>query len=313
MSNIQITETNTRQPAKGFAITPSSVVRDPHLSLGARTLYTLIDSHQGVKGRQRLKIATLAGELGVSDRATSRYINELKAAGHLTTKATGRSLSFTVTNPSRRSKLTADSPAQVIPRPAKSGERDLPPVARLQSINPLSNKSINRLSQKNTVQSINAKACTHEIPTVTVEITETQNAAAKSGTDSLTLEQFRDLLPEQIRPRPETHLANTLAAALERGWTVQGLALAIKAEIPNPQAGPGLTVKILRQLSQRPPSEYSPPPAPKPRYDSATECEHGVLKVYGGCGYCREAREAEYETARQLVPQYDGDYDGPPF
>ena len=297
MSNIQITETNTRQPAKGFAITPSSVVRDPHLSLGARTLYTLIDSHQGVKGRQRLKIATLAGELGVSDRATSRYINELKAAGHLTTKATGRSLSFTVTNPSRRSKLTADSPAQVIPRPAKSGERDLPPVARLQSINPLSNK----------------KACTQEIPTITVEITETRNAAAKSGTDSLTLEQFRDLLPAQIRPRPETHLANTLAAALERGWTVQGLALAIKAEIPNPQAGPGLTVKILRQLSQRPPSEYSPPPAPKPRYDSATECEHGVLKVYGGCGYCREAREAEYETARQLVPQYDGDYDGPPF
>ena len=297
MSNIQITETNTRQPAKGFAIVPSSILRDPHLSLGARTLYTLIDSHQGVKGRQRLKIATLAGELGVSDRATSRYINELKAAGHLTTKATGRSLSFTVTNPSRRSKLTADSPAQVIPRPAKSGERDLPPVARLQSINPLSNK----------------KACTQEIPTITVEITETRNAAAKSGTDSLTLEQFRDLLPEQIRPRPETHLANTLAAALERGWTVQGLALAIKAEIPNPQAGPGLTVKILRQLSQRPPSEYSPPPAPKPRYDSATECEHGVLKVYGGCGYCREAREAEYETARQLVPQYDGDYDGPPF
>ena len=297
MSNIQITETNTRQPAKGFAITPSSVVRDPHLSLGARTLYTLIDSHQGVKGRQRLKIATLAGELGVSDRATSRYINELKAAGHLTTKATGRSLSFTVTNPSRRSKLTADSPAQVIPRPAKSGERDLPPVARLQSINPLSNK----------------KACTQEIPTITVEITETRNAAAKSGIDSLTLEQFRDLLPEQIRPRPETHLANTLAAALERGWTVQGLALAIKAEIPNPQAGPGLTVKILRQLSQRPPAEYSPPPAPKPRYDRATECEHGVLKVYGGCGYCREAREAEYETARQLVPQYDGDYDGPPF
>ena len=297
MSNIQITETNTRQPAKGFAIVPSSILRDPHLSLGAKALYGVIDSHQGDQSKQQLKIATLAGELGISDRTTRRYITELKAAGHLTTKVTMRSSVFTVINPSRRPKLTADSPAKVIPRSVISDRTTRSSVTGLKSINPLSNK----------------KACTQEIPTITVEITETRNAAAKSGTDSLTLEQFRDLLPEQIRPRPETHLANTLAAALERGWTVQGLALAIKAEIPNPQAGPGLTVKILRQLSQRPPAEYSPPPAPKPRYDRATECEHGVLKVYGGCGYCREAREAEYETARQLVPQYDGDYDGPPF
>ena len=293
MSNIQTIETNTRQPAKGFAITPSSVVRDPHLSLGARTLYTLIDSHQGVKGRQRLKIATLAGELGVSDRATSRYINELKAAGHLTTKATGRSLSFTVTNPSRRSKLTADSPAQVIPRPAKSGERDLPPVARLQSINPLSNK----------------KACTQEIPTITVEITETRNAAAKSGTDSLTLEQFRDLLPEQIRPRPETHLANTLAAALERGWTVQGLALAIKAEIPNPQAGPGLTVKILRQLSQRPPDEYGTPDQYRDN-GYGDMCEESLIRATRQ----RASRREYSEPMRVSAGDYQrSDFDEPPY
>ena len=293
MSNIQITETNTRQPAKGFAIVPSSILRDPHLSLGAKALYGVIDSHQGDQSKQQLKIATLAGELGISDRTTRRYITELKAAGHLTTKVTMRSSVFTVINPSRRPKLTADSPAKVIPRSVISDRTTRSPVTGLKSINPLSNK----------------KACTQEIPTITVEITETRNAAAKSGTDSLTLEQFRDLLPEQIRPRPETHLANTLAAALERGWTVQGLALAVKAEIHNPQAGPGLTVKILRQLSQRPPDEYGTPDQYRDN-GYGDMCEESLIRATRQ----RASRREYSEPMRVSAGDYQrSDFDEPPY
>lgn len=241
---------------------PTAVARDVSLSIGARHLYTVLDSRQGAKTCQRLLMATLAADMGVSDRTVRRYLAELVTAGYVAKKATGKSLQFTVINEQRK--------PRVIPSPVTGNRPDRSLVTALQSNNSIKNK----------------KASSYEIPAITNERAQVKTAAAKSGVDSLTLEQFRDLLPSHLRPNPETHLSVTLREAIERGWTIGGLAAALKAEIPNPHAGPGMAVKMLRELSKRPPDEYTPTPPRPARYDPINECRHGVIKVYGGCEHC---------------------------
>lgn len=267
MVNVQEKASGSPPLRKSFAIVPTSVARDTGLSLGARHLYTVLDGRQGAKTCQRVRMATLAGDLGVCPKTISRYLAELVTAGYVTKKRTGKALILTVINHERG--------PRTIPRPVTSVHSDETPVST-----PLSNNSMR-----------NKKASSYENLTVTREPDKTTPAAAADRVDSITLEQFRDLLPDHLRPRPETHLAVTLAQALTRGWHIQGLVAAIKAEIPNPHAGPGMTVKMLRELSQRPADEYAGPPVRAPRYDRINECEHGVLKVYGGCIPCAEDRE----------------------
>jgi hypothetical protein len=280
MSRIQVCPDVSQQDQKlsrvapnvpdGWAKVPHSIARDRTLSAQAFRLWVIFDGRQGQRPNARVGQKVLADDLGVSTRTIKRLVSELVEAGHLTVKQTSRTAIYVVHNPARDRE-------QMSPREAMKGHgshlrRDIDVPA----------------TEQETLR--NKKASTHEIPAITVEPVIARSAATKSGIDSLTLEQFRDLLPEQIRPRPETHLANTLAVAIANGWTIQGLALALKAEIPNPQAGPGLAVKILRQLSQRPPSEYIPP-SKAVRYNANVECRHGVLKIYGGCIPCNEERE----------------------
>jgi hypothetical protein len=108
------TDPGGEQIPAGFSIVPHFVMRNPDLSQGARLLYVLIDGHLGNKSTQQVTQALLAREAGTSERTIQRWLVELRAAGLVTTYATGRSLILSRLNPSRRD---------------TSGRRDTTPVS----------------------------------------------------------------------------------------------------------------------------------------------------------------------------------------
>lgn len=84
-----------------YAKPPSAVLRDASLSRDARLLYVLLDDRAGSRGSVRVRIETLAADLDAGDKSVRRWLAELRAAGLVTTKSTGRSLSVTVANAAR--------------------------------------------------------------------------------------------------------------------------------------------------------------------------------------------------------------------
>lgn len=84
--------------APGYAIAPNAVLRDARLSIQARLLYVVLDGHAGVRGRVRVRDATIVAELGCCERSFYKWSAELVAAGHIERKGTGRSAITTVIN-----------------------------------------------------------------------------------------------------------------------------------------------------------------------------------------------------------------------
>lgn len=87
--------------AVAFAMTPAQVLMDGRLSRDARLLYAVLDLRQGQAASVRVRIATLATDLGASDKSVRRWMDELRAVGMVTTRQTGRSLILAVINVSR--------------------------------------------------------------------------------------------------------------------------------------------------------------------------------------------------------------------
>lgn len=87
--------------AVAFAMPPVSVLSDGRLSRDARLLYAVLDGRQGRAASVRVRISTLATDLGASDKSIRRWMDELRAIGLLVTRQTGRSSITTVINVSR--------------------------------------------------------------------------------------------------------------------------------------------------------------------------------------------------------------------
>jgi hypothetical protein len=96
----------TERPALGksepgekafYGITPREVLSRRDISLGAKALYSVLDSRLG--GRSiRVSRLVLADDLGLDVRSIAIYLQELKFAGLLTVKRTGRTSSYTLVN-----------------------------------------------------------------------------------------------------------------------------------------------------------------------------------------------------------------------
>ena len=93
----------TSDASHHFAIVPTNVLTDRTLSAHARVLYAVLDGRTcGRAGR--LKMATLAADLGLSLPQINRLLAELVRAGYVVTLRTGRSNLYRVVNPARESR-----------------------------------------------------------------------------------------------------------------------------------------------------------------------------------------------------------------
>lgn len=127
-----------RSIPNGYAIVPHAVARDASLSISARMLYLLLDGRQGSSDGTRVRIETLAADMGVSVSTVKRCLRELRQAGLVESQITGRSLMLIIHNTARK-RVTAD------PDRGTSGPSAGSPVTSLQR----SNQEKNNQSRNN--------------------------------------------------------------------------------------------------------------------------------------------------------------------
>jgi len=231
-SNVTLSERHSPPNTRaGYGIADSSVVRDPSLSITARLVWVLLDSHQGASHSLRIKRVTLLAELDCGGRTLDRALAELIAAGLLEITRTGRSSIYRLVNPSRGRQKAHSWRI----RDVESGASDVSDLAHLQS-----NKSLGITPE-------------HKQP---ASPGDSPRDSRRDIADPLYVESVLAALPERLRPEATPKVAAALAAAAARGWTPGALVEATRQAIKNPRAGAGLTVTVLEQLSQQPPREF---------------------------------------------------------
>lgn len=274
---------DTRAP---FAMTPHEVARDPSLTLAARVLYTVLDGHAGEEYVTRVRQDTLARELGESLRTVQRALAELVSAGLLLVERTGRSNVYQVLNPSRMTHPESTQKrlahAQKRQKRATAGGSDMSPGGG-------SDTSLVAGLHKNNQEKNNQ---VREEPPNVARPSRMAGAAAAAENppqrpsppppDPIAVETFLRALPDRLRPQATAAVAGAVADALARGWSPGDLAERIAERAPNANAGPGLAVQILRELSGQPPAEH------QRRMEKPT-----------WCGECQEATR-QTETAEGL-------------
>lgn len=211
---------------RGYAVVPRSITTDADLTDAAFRLYVLLDQRQGASRRVRVGRSTLAADLGWSLSKVSRALVELLEAGLLEHSRTGRTSSYSLVNPERRTDATRRHIRSV-----RAESSDVSDLTHLQS-----NKSLE----------------------LTLETTTTVSRPdlAPAVPDPLALELLLEKIPATLRPDPNRRVQAAAAAAFARGWTPDQLANQIAHSTRRSQAGPGLTVTLLEQYAAQPPTEY---------------------------------------------------------
>lgn len=211
-----------------FAMVPRDLARDSSLSLQARMLYVILDDRQGQRATVRVGLRALMEDTGASESTVRRLIAELVQAGRISRTTTGRTSIYTVHNTARPA---AQSVHKRTAR-AFTGERSTEQET-------LRNKQASRYRPS------------LEPP-----------GAVDAAASTLDRQAFIEQMPAHLRPADTPRLARDLGRALARGWTLTALAAAIRADVPNPNAGPGMAMTALASLAQRPAREYGgQPPA----------------------------------------------------
>jgi len=228
-----------------FAMAPRSIITDQTISAQAFRLWALLDSRQGQHSQNQVRQSVLATDLGLHPRTVKRLVAELVNAGYLTVRQTKGTAFSVIHNPAR-------DRTQKSPQEAQKGQES----------HPRSDRNGTFIKQE---LSRNKKASKQERESVTegpepiaaaAAFMAQELAKALPSLDPIAWETYRDALPSHLRPDRNTKVCDTLAAALARGWTATALAQAVGKEVPNPDARPGIAVKVLEQLAQQPPREH---------------------------------------------------------
>lgn len=251
----------------GYSIAPHEVIRDPSLSRDARLLYVDLDGRQGSGGPFRVRVETLAAEMGASDKSVRRWLDELRDRGLVVTRQTGRSLILHVHNSERRS-VTRDR--SVDPRSVTTDRSDRSPVTALQSNNKreITNNNSNGRPSAADVAADPYLTAIEQRTLVPIRLT-------RSVADDLSQIRQQGLSPDAVAVLVDAYL-NTRDDIRNPGgfirWTLQDLAAGNRPE------------QLQLPLDQ---------PTPTPiRYDdlvTAEPCEHGDIRGAVGCALCRHA------------------------
>lgn len=216
-----------------YSTASEAIITDTSISDTALRAYVLLDLRAGASGTCRTGLKRIAVDIGISERAARRAVAELKEAGWISVKRTGRTSIYSVFNPSR--------PARS-PRVDTHGRSDRPQVAALQ------NKSV---------------LTTSSVPTEVTKPTQSaaQHDAGERSQGAKYAAELRALLPITMRPDPTSEQNALLDQAVTRGWTVAALAEQIISAVdPGRYDKPaGVVITKLRAMAR------SEPPAAKPQ------------------------------------------------
>jgi hypothetical protein len=234
-----------------------SVTRDPTLSMAARLVWTILDGRQGNSARVRVRLATLADDLGAPLSTTRRALDELRARGLITRTRTGAANWWSVDNPARVRAVDSQSAHQRTIR-VLTGEH-----STKQELLRDKQASKHAAAKVPVAAPAPAPAAAADPPRQTDRPARVAPAAptlpaAPPMADALAVETYRDLLPRHLRPKATATVARHIGLALVNGWTVTDLAAATTEEIPNPNVRPALTVSVLGDLAQQPAREQTP-------------------------------------------------------
>jgi DNA-binding transcriptional regulator YhcF (GntR family) len=237
---------------------PNAVIRDATLSSQAFRLYCMLASRQGANPSVRVKLATLAADLGIAPSSTRRVMAELTAAGLVTVTRTGRSSSYALVNAERShaSAKSAHTQALRVPTGEHSTEKE--------SLE----KELSEQASK--AEPLVAAA---ELPDVELEL-------------YITL--YVEALPEHLRPDESSPKVRTACAqARAHSWTPDALADAVAASVTNrsPRNPPGLAITQLAQLAATPYRETGKGDTQPTRPDWCGECDPTTRLVEDDDGY----------------------------
>lgn len=246
-----------------FGISPTAVMLDQRLSNGATRLYAVLDAR--LCGRpQRIRIETLAADLGWSERAVKRCAAELRAAGWLAAGRTGRSNMWHLVNPVRRARSV----------PADGTKMALPQI----------NRSLSTTNSRAVIEE--PPAPTSEAPLCDEPQTIHEHLKAAQEAAQTTIRATRKVRESLARIKQQQIAPEALAAL------VAAYKAAHRARIENPA---GWLVWVLEDLAAG-----GRPETPKPTYQQQplyldrplTEpCEHGEPRGQHACALCRHARK----------------------
>lgn len=246
-----------------FGISPTAVMLDQRLSNGATRLYAVLDAR--LCGRpQRIRIETLAADLGWSRDSIERCAAELRSAGWLVTSRTGRSSSWHLVNPARTRKAAAADTAFLR--------------------HPQINRSLSTTSSSAAIAE--PPAPTSEAPLCDEPQTIHEHLKAAQEAAQTSIRATRKVRESLARIKQQQISPEALAAL------VAAYKAAHRARIENPA---GWLVWVLEDLAAG-----GRPETPKPTYQQQplyldrplTEpCEHGEPRGQHACALCRHARK----------------------
>lgn len=279
----------------GHAMAARYVLTDPRLSITAKTLWSLLDARIGTKERVYVKRQTLADDLSIHRQRIGPAITELRALGLVVTGrgATDSTDYYGLRNPARilwaldpdragtsagtvyvdaddeawlegylagREQAILDQQRRFAARSKRTRPNPLP--------KPLEPSQERRETQHTVSRNTAPDAAKHDTGCRETQHQRESNKRKQKQEqarnvpltapviDSLSVEEFLAGLPSHLRPQATQQLAELLAAAASRGWTMPKLSAVIVENCPNPSAGPGLAVTELRKLSQHPAEQY---------------------------------------------------------
>ena len=254
---------------------PRSILRDSSLTLTARLLMLDLLERVGDQPSRAISRRTLAADLGVSLSTLDRAIHELVEAGLLACSlpVEGRVTHYKPTPPEASSVVTHD-------------EGVSSPMTRGVVTHDDANKQ--DFLEIDSKQAQQPESLTRSKPSESAADTRASRQKATRDPvllgDPLAIFDVLMRLPEHLKPQQTSQVLDAITQALSRGWTPESLSDAIKAEITNPRAGAGLTVKVLLSLSQQPPQEHKQEQQQSPQRSSPRPEDRPDLSELIGTG-----------------------------
>jgi uncharacterized protein YbdZ (MbtH family) len=230
------------QIPNGWAKVPHSISRDPSLTMQARALWSILKSRQAQESRRRVRLVTLMQDTGTSKRSVQKWLTELKEAGLLEIKITGRASYYTALEKCETCKVVhvrgaaeCMSTKQETLRKKKAGQPPIGLTLACFDSSPYESQSTTAPRRK---QGENL-----------------QPAAADFH--SLEIELFLNTAGQHFPQIPEVtrKVSEALGTLFGMGWQSPGLIAELQKSITNPQAGAGLFVTELERLAAIPRQE----------------------------------------------------------
>lgn len=264
----------TSDAAHHFAIVPTDVLTDRTLSAHARVLYAVLDGRTcGRAGR--LKMATLAADLGLSLPQINRLLAELVRAGYVVTLRTGRSNLYRVINPARESRSIKPERSDL------SKMMDLQ-INRERSITTSAAELDQRSSQPALAPDDGAELDTNKPPRPALRDLEPWHRAAERA--GWPVRPHRSVLKALAEIRAQQVKPEALGALIAAYRAIHG------ANVRNPGGWMNAMLQAIAEGHR--PQQLQIPLAPVLYTDhplAAEPCQHGEPRGSRACAICRHA------------------------